>query len=159
YSGKSKHYSRQGPAWLKWDEERGAFAVIEERADIVRAIYEKADQGWSHDRIARWLNTAQTPTWGEGKRKADHWRGSYILKVTSNPAVIGTFTPGRTEHDEITGARRVVGLDPVPNHYPAVVERDVYERVRARVSTTAPRGRNAGRVMSSIFSGVVKCAR
>src|SRR5262249_5574213 len=100
WSGVRKRYSRQCPAWLEWNDEAGTFVVIEKRAAIVRAIYEKADQGWSQDRIARWLNSQRTPTWGQGKRKAAHWRGSYILKIKTNPAVIGTFTPSRTEHDE-----------------------------------------------------------
>jgi DNA invertase Pin-like site-specific DNA recombinase len=159
WAGVSRRYSRQCPAWLQWSEDAGAFVVIEERAAIVRAIYEKADEGWSHDRIARWLNAQATATWGLGKRKASRWHGSYILKIKTNPAVIGTFTPRRTDHDEITNARRDVPLEPVPNHYPAIVERDLFERVRTRASATAPRGRNAGMVTSSIFSGVIKCAR
>ena len=158
WKGVPKPYSRQCPAWLKWSEEACKFVVLEERAAIVRAIYEKADQGWSHDRIARWLNTQRTPTWGGGKRQATHWRGSYILKITKSAAAIGTFIPRRTEHDELTGARRDVPLDPAHNYYPSVVDRDLFERVRARTSVTAPRGRNAGRVTTSIFAGLIKCA-
>jgi DNA invertase Pin-like site-specific DNA recombinase len=158
WKGVPKPYSRQCPAWLKWSEEACKFVVLEERAAIVRAIYEKADQGWSHDRIARWLNTQRTPTWGSGKRQATHWHGSYILKITKSAAAIGTFIPRRTEHDELTGARRDVPLDPARNYYPSVVDRDLFERVRARTSATAPRGRNAGRVTTSIFAGLIKCA-
>jgi recombinase len=159
WKGVAKLYSRQCPAWLKWSEEACKFVVLEERAAIVRAIYEKADQGWSHDRIARWLNTQRTPTWGGGKRQATHWRGSYILKITKNAAAIGTFIPRRTEHDELTGARRDVPLDPAHNYYPSVVDRDLFERVRARTSATAPRGRNAGRVTTSIFAGLIVCSK
>ena len=159
WSGSPKPYTRQCPAWLEWSEEAREFIVLEERAAIVRAIFEKADEGWSHDRIARWLNSQRTPTWGTGKRQAKHWHGSYILKIKKNPAVIGTFTPRRTEHDELSGARRDVPLDPAHNYYPSVIERDLFERVRARASATAPRGRNAGKVTSSIFAGLVKCAR
>jgi DNA invertase Pin-like site-specific DNA recombinase len=159
WSGVRKVYSRQCPAWLQWSEERQEFVPIEKRVAIVRNIFEKAEQGWSHDRIARWLNARRTPTWGQGKRKAAHWHASYILKIKTNAAVIGTFTPRRTEHDEATGARRDVPLEPVRSHYPAVVDRALFERVRARASGAAPRGRNAGKVTSSIFAGLVKCAR
>jgi DNA invertase Pin-like site-specific DNA recombinase len=159
WSGAPKPYTRQCPAWLEWSEDKGKFVILKERATIVRGIFQKAAQGWSHDRTARWLNERQTPTWGRGKRQARHWYGSYILKIKRNPAVIGTFTPRRTEHDETTGARRDVPLDPAPNHYPAVVDRALFERVRARASAIAPRGRNAGKVTSSIFAGVVKCSR
>jgi hypothetical protein len=159
WSGVKKAYTRQCPAWLEWSDNERRFIVIEERAAIVRGIFEKAEQGWSHDRIARWLNGQRTPTWGRGKRQATHWHGSYILKIKTNAAVIGTFTPRRTEHDEVSGARRDVPLDPAHDHYPAVVDRELFEKVRARASTTAPRGRNAGKVTSSIFAGVVKCGR
>lgn len=159
WSGVKRVYSRQCPSWLRWDEDQQCFLPIRERAATVRAIFKKAAEGWSHDRIARWLNERLTPTWGEGKRKALHWHGSYIQKIKMNDAVIGTFTPRRTEHDETTGARRDVPLEPVRNHYPAVVARALFERVRAHASTTAPRGRNAGKVTSSIFAGLIKCAR
>jgi DNA invertase Pin-like site-specific DNA recombinase len=159
WNGVKKRYTRQGPSWLQWSNEGETFLVLEDRAAIIRAIFEKADEGWSHDRIARWLNIRGTPTWGRGKRRATHWRGSYIIKILKSAAVIGTFTPRRTEHDSLTGTRRDVPLDPVRNHYPAVVERELFERVRARTSSTAPRGRNAGRITASMFAGVIKCAR
>src|SRR6266705_2701424 len=48
---------------------------------------------WSKHRIARRLNEQRIETWGTGKRKAPHWRSSYVAKLLSNSAVVGTFTP------------------------------------------------------------------
>src|SRR5262245_47448539 len=102
------------PAWLRWDEDTGKHAVIPQRADVVRSIFDKADQGWGQHRIAQWLNQNGIPTWGSKgeKRKAEHWHRSYVAKLLTNSAVVGTFTP----HQRITeadGKRRRKPLDPI----------------------------------------------
>ena len=89
----SKPYKRTGPAWLRWDDKAKAFIALAERAKIVQEIFAKADGGTGLDGIARGLNTRNVPTWGEGKRKAAFWRGSYIRKILTNRAAIGVFTP------------------------------------------------------------------
>jgi len=118
----SKPYTRMCPAWLTWDEKRKAFVVLSERAKIVQQIFVKADAGTGIEGIARELNLKNVPTWGEGKRKAAFWRGSYIRKILANKAVIGTFTPHVTRTDDDTGARRDQPLEPVINYFPSVVE-------------------------------------
>jgi hypothetical protein len=34
------------PVWLRWDEDAGKRVIIAERADVIRRIFEKADEGW-----------------------------------------------------------------------------------------------------------------
>src|SRR4029077_13900855 len=74
-------YTRQTPAWLRWNEDASAYELIPERTEIVREIFDRTDRGEGVDGIARALNRRGVPTWGEGKRKADHWRGSYMRKI------------------------------------------------------------------------------
>jgi len=155
----AKPYTRTCPAWLAWNNKARAFVTLPERAKIVRQIFAKADAGAGLDGIARWLNTRNVPTWGEGKRKAAFWRASYIRKILANKAVIGTFTPHVTRTDDDTGARRDEPLEPIPNYYPAVVDPELFERVSGRLGTTAARGRNAGLPPTSLVAGVAKCAR
>ncbi len=155
----ARPYKRMGPAWTVYDDASKSFVAIPERVEVVRAIFAKADAGAGIDRIARQLNEAGAPTWGEGKRRAKFWRGSYIRKILINKAVIGTFTPHTIGRDEVTGARRDNPLEPIPNYYPTIVEPEVFERVSGRVGTTAARGRNAGRLPTSLVAGVAKCAR
>src|SRR5262249_21747687 len=152
----AKPYKRTGPAWTLYDDEAKAFVVVPERAEIVRSIFAKADAGAGIVGIARRLNEAGVPTWGEGKRKAQFWHSSYIRKILANKAVIGTFTPHTVERDEKTGARRDSPLDPIPNYYPPIVDPELFERVSGRLSTTAARGRNAGRATASLVAGVAK---
>jgi len=155
----AKPYKRTGPAWTTWDDKTKAFIVLPERAKVVRQIFAEADSGIGIDGIARGLNKGNVPTWGDGKRKAAFWRGSYIRKILSNKAVIGTFTPHTTGVDDVTGFRRDQPLDPVLNYYPVVVDPEVFERASSRLGTTAARGRNAGRAPASLVAGVAKCAR
>jgi len=148
--GLSKPYTRTCPGWLTWSDKTKAFVALPERVKIVQEIFAKADAGTGIEGIARELNLESAPTWGEGKRKAAFWRASYIRKILVNKAVIGTFTPHVTRTDDDTGARQDQPLEPIPNYYPSVVDPELFERISGRLSTTAARGRNAGRAPTSL---------
>lgn len=155
-----KPYTRQTPAWIKWNEGTKAYELIPERAAIIRDIFVKADAGHGIDGIAKDLNQRGVETWGRNgnSRKADHWRGSYIRKILLNTAPIGTFVVHTTTHDEVTRARRNDPGTPIENMFPAAVPEDLYWRVHRRLETTAARGRNAGHEPKSIVAGLVYCA-
>jgi DNA invertase Pin-like site-specific DNA recombinase len=153
-----KPYKR-GPAWLQWNASMKQFEHLPERAFVVADIFAKADAGWSLDRIARDLNTRKVPPWEYGSRTAKFWRGARLRKMLTNRAAIGTLVMRKTEHDPDTKKRsdKIVGT--IEGHFPPVVERELFERVNARLATTAPRGRNATRTVTSLVAGLAKCAR
>lgn len=155
-----KPYTRQTPAWLTWSDRKGRYELIPERANIVREMFERMDKGDGLTRIARDLNQRGVPTWARSgnQRTADHWRTSYIRKVLTSSAPIGTFTPHTTTHDETTRARRDEPMAPVENLFPAAVDADTYWRVNRKLSTKAARGRNARQPPKSIVSGIIFCA-
>jgi DNA invertase Pin-like site-specific DNA recombinase len=155
--GKLKLFTRALPAWLAWNEKAQRIVPIPERAKVLCSIFDKADAGWSKHRIARWLNTRGVETWGTGKRKANYWHSSYIQKLLTNPAVIGTFTPHRA-HKESGGLRKRVALDPIEKYFPAAISAAVFDRVSTQAKSRAARGRNADAEPRSIFAGVLKCA-
>jgi DNA invertase Pin-like site-specific DNA recombinase len=153
-----KLFTRMLPGWLLFNEDAQRIEVIPQRAEVVKTIFEKIDAGWSRQRIAQLLNEKTTGTWGipNRKRKAQYWHSSYILKIISNPAVVGTFVPHKTAK-EAGGRRQRRPQEPIEAYFPPVVERDLYERVTAHMKSTAARGRNAHRDPKSIFAGVIKC--
>jgi DNA invertase Pin-like site-specific DNA recombinase len=155
-----KPYTRQTPAWITWCDKEGRYELIQERADIVREMFERMDKGDGLTRIARDLNQRGVPTWPRSgnQKTADHWRTSYIRKVLTSTAPIGTFTPHTTTHDETTRARRDEPMAPVENLFPIAVDADTYWRVNRKLSTKAARGRNARQPPKSIVSGIVFCA-
>jgi DNA invertase Pin-like site-specific DNA recombinase len=155
-----KPYTRVTPAWIAWSDEDKNYEPIPERAAIVSEMFERMAAGDGLTRIARDLNERGIPTWPQpGKRKtADHWRTSYIRKVLTSTAPIGSFTPHTTTHDETTRARRDEPMAPIANVFPAVVDAETYWQVRRKLSTTASRGRHAPQPAKSIVSGIAFCA-
>jgi DNA invertase Pin-like site-specific DNA recombinase len=159
-SNSAEPFTRMLPGWLRWDEQARIHMVIPERAAVLQSIFSKADEGWGRHRIARWLNEQNVPTWGGRglQRKAECWHRSYIQKLLTNPAVIGTFTPHQ-KRDDGNGKGRRQALDAIENYWPSVVDRDQFERVAVIARAPAPRGRNAFIRPASIFAGVLRCSR
>lgn len=156
---RTKVFTRMLPGWLQYDEKKHVLVAVPERAEVVRSIFTKAEEGWGQHRIAQWLNERHTPTWGgHGKqRKAEHWHRSYVKKLLANPAVVGTFTPHQRTTDA-RGRRVRKPLEPIEGYFPAVIDRETFERVANRAQAVAPRGRNTTTEPASIFAGVVRCA-
>jgi DNA invertase Pin-like site-specific DNA recombinase len=155
----NKPFTRMLPAWLTYDAEARGVVAIQERADTIRSIFKMAEKGLGQHAIAQRLNAEGVPTFGGlGKqRKADAWHRSYVRKLLTNSAVVGTFTPHQRRTDT-QGNRKRVPLDPVEGYFPAIVERDLFERVTSRLRATAARGRNAAAETKSIFAGLIQCA-
>jgi DNA invertase Pin-like site-specific DNA recombinase len=154
-----KPFTKMLPAWLRWSDDKGAIEVIPERAAVIQSVFEKAgEEGWGQHRITQWLNEQDTPTWGGRgeQRKAERWQRSYIKKLLTNSAVVGTFTPHQKQTDA-HGKRIRKPLEPVEDYFPAVVGRELFERVANRARAVAPRGRNANTAPASIFAGLLKC--
>jgi DNA invertase Pin-like site-specific DNA recombinase len=150
-------YTRRLPAWMRWDDETKAYAIIEERGALVREMFELTDAGWGQHRIARAFNARGLETWGAGGWKAMYWHRSYVRKILSNRAAIGVFTPHLSTKDPLTRRRTRTALASIDHRLPAAVDRELFERVSSRLETTAARGRNSSREPRSIFAGVLKC--
>jgi Recombinase/Recombinase zinc beta ribbon domain len=150
-------FTRMLPAWLRWNETTRQHEVIEDRANILRDIFAKTDAGWGKHRITNALNEAQVETWGTGKRKGARWYSSYIQRLLTNEAVVGTFTPHRAIKSA-TGRKREP-QQPIEGYFPAVVDRDVFARVSAQAKARSARGRYAGNTPKSVFTGLLRCAR
>lgn len=153
-------FTRMLPAWLRWNDTTKAIEADPQRAKVLQSIFEKASAGWGQHRIAHWLSDTGVPTFGGvGKqRRAEQWNRSYVKKLLSNRAVVGTFTPQQRTKDK-DGKRKRKPLEAIEGYFPAVVDQEVFDRVASRMKVTAARGRNASADPASIFAGVLKCAR
>jgi DNA invertase Pin-like site-specific DNA recombinase len=148
-----KPFTRMLPAWLRWDDESKAYAVIEGRAKVISDIFEKADSGWGQHKIAHWLNGRGIEPWAGAVR----WHRSYVRKILRNSAVVGIFTPHKAVKGP-GGVRRRIPLDAIPGYWPAVVDPELFQRVWSCSAAAAPKGRNAHRAPASIFAGVLRCS-
>jgi len=153
----TKAYTKQLPGWLRWNDDTRQVEAIPERAEVVRKMFELADAGSGQHKIAAWLNTNAGEPWGRGKGRGCRWHRSYVRKVLTNQAVIGIFTPHIIQRDPKTRRKIRKPLDAIRHRFPAIVDRDLFERVSNRIGTTAPRGKNSGAAARSIFAGILKC--
>jgi DNA invertase Pin-like site-specific DNA recombinase len=139
----TKPYTLRLPAWIRWDETTSSYALIEDRAERLRWMFEMADSGVGVHSIAAQLNETKVDTWGAGGWKAAYWHRSYIRKLLSNKATIGIFVPHTVRKVDGKRSKERIPQQAITNRFPAAIDRELFERVNARLSTTEPRGKNA----------------
>jgi hypothetical protein len=65
--------------------------VNQDRAAIIREVFDLADRGFGSFAIARRLNKAGTPTF----QRSNGWHERYITTILNNRSVLGEFQPHR----------------------------------------------------------------
>jgi DNA invertase Pin-like site-specific DNA recombinase len=145
------------PAWLRRNSETGEIEIIDERAAIVREVFEMALAGHGCESTAKALNQRGVPSWtvpGEYKRKkpSGKWGRSYIKLLRSNPAVMGTFIP-KSKHED--------RCEPIPDYYPAVISASEFQTVQAMdqaASAASGHRRHRGpAVAAHLLAGLARC--
>jgi DNA invertase Pin-like site-specific DNA recombinase len=138
------------PAWLRLSSDRTRYEVIEDRAAIVRRIFEESASGVGNYSINRRLNMDRVSHFGRSKG----WHQSYVSKILKNRAVIGEFQP----HRLVDGKRQPDG-DAVKGYFPAVVEEQLFYRVQLGLHERLERGAGRkGERISNLFSRILTCA-
>jgi DNA invertase Pin-like site-specific DNA recombinase len=108
------------------------YTINEEKAEIVRNIFQMAIDGHGREVIARKLNEAGIPSF-----KGRTWGGSSVAQIIKSQTTIGIYQPMSGKGKE----RKPVG-DPILNLYPSIIEESTYyaaneairERFRGRVT-------------------------
>lgn len=159
--------TKVSPAWIKTEtigEGRGKrrrYEIDPERAAIVLDIFKWHHSGEGVRAITKRLNEGKVPTWGRGKSKATHWHKSYVLKILSNPSVLGTYQPHKfenivdPENPEERIQIRVPTGDPIPKYYPKIpgLELDMFQAVQKKVEGRRLTGGRIGDQISNLFPG------
>lgn len=142
------------PHWLRLNKTTGIFEVIEERAALVRRVFEMARTGLGQHRITEQLNAEHIPVFGRGA----HWHRSYVAKLLSNPAVIGRMTPHTIEEGP-SGSKVRHPAQAVRNYYPVIMDTALFEDVQAmHKGVNSPlRGRHASGQVNNVFGGLARC--
>jgi len=146
----------RAPHWLQLNRSCGTFEVIEERAAVVRRIFDMTLKGIGQHRITEILNKEDVPVFGRGLR----WHRSYVAKLLNNPAVVGCLIPHVIEYDQGRKFRRPT--EAVDGYYPPIVDSATFEHVQAMMrDVRSPlRGRHArAENISNLFGGVARCPR
>jgi DNA invertase Pin-like site-specific DNA recombinase len=141
------------PSWLKL-EDKDKIAIIEDRAVIVKNIYELALNGMGRRAIAKELNQRGIPIWSSDKRsKSKLWVDSYVQKILTNPAVMGVFQP----HKKTDNKRVPIG-DPIKNYFPEVIDEDLYYAVQSQIKSRKQKGGRAVHKAQNLLSSITYCA-
>lgn len=135
------------PHWM--DRNR---ALIPDRVETVRMIFDLADRGFGRLKIAKELNAAGLKTWGGEKTRkiSGDWSAQQVSKIMSNRAVLG-------EAQAFSGGVAVGPVD--PDYYPRIIETEQFERVNS-IPTRKFSGKGAGRqsLTGNIFRGWLNCS-
>ena len=150
----------KAPGWLIARPDRSGFDVIEERAQIVRDVYEMAAQGMGARWIAKELNERGISAWGRWRKAGSTptWEISSIKLILAQPSVEGDYVPGFSN----TSAKRTQFDQRIVGYYPRVVDADLVARARSQIMArkTGPRkGGRHTRGVANLFAGVVVCER
>ena len=137
-------FTTQGPPWVSWNV---TGFVPNEKASIVRQIFEWAASGVGTYAIARMLNERRVATFlGRGV-----WRSGYVSKLLSNRAVIGEYQPGQ----KIESRKVAVGHPVIL--YPVVVDPALFKRAQdVRRPPTTAQG-NKGTEYTNLFQKLCHC--
>lgn len=132
------------------------FTVNEEKAKVVRGIYNMSAQGKSLDGICKALNDLGVkPITG-----SERWYRQQILRFLTSKSVIGIHEPKtanyeRDEHDNIKMTK--TNLEDIPDYYPPIIDVELAEKVWARNKTRSS-FKLTGRP-SLLTSGITKCEK
>ncbi|MDO1559793.1 recombinase family protein [Brevundimonas sp. 2R-24] len=139
------------PGWLVRRPDASGFDVIEERAAIVREVYELSADGLGVITIANLLNQRglkpfAAPTVYEGRPY--QWSRSGVRQLLTSTTVEGDFRPHSGPY-----AGRII-----TEFYPRVVDADVVARARANLASRATvKGQGARQGTTNLFAGLMKC--
>jgi len=153
--GKWANLANKIPSWLKRKPGCDGFEVIEERADVVRLIYQMSADGVGVNTITRQLNEGINgkviPPFAKAikhKGVPHKWGRSGVRQLLKSPTVEGDFRPATGAHK----GRVIHGF------YPRIVDADIVSLARADL--TARRkvaGKSAASGSSNIFAGITSC--
>lgn len=147
--GEQMVMTKRAPAWLRVEGTPPRFAVIEDRAEIVRRIFADTVAGFGKHHIARQLNQEGVPTFG----RASGWHASYVQKILNSSAVLGELQPGTKPRGE---ARTSAG-EPISAYYPAIVDADLHARAKASMAKRSRLVSGRGRRLVNLLAGSAHC--
>lgn len=146
-----KLVTKRSPYWIKYSESDKKFILIEDRAEIVRKIFNMAISEGGLYVISKYLDEQNVPTFG----KAKNWNRSYISYMLRNRAVLGEYQPHIIEN-----GKSIPTEEPIKNYYPAVVTEDIFFQAQSAIERryAKHRGRK-GKDFVNLFQGLIFCGK
>lgn len=155
-----KKLTKWSPKWLYLSDDKKEFLVHEDRAELVREIYDWCASGLGTSLIIQRIEERGIKPWDmgqegmTGKRPAKKWYGSYIQRLLHDRSVLGEYRLRKSDPKE--------GYELIKGYYPRILSEELFYQVqRARDSRNVRKhGTGSGRKgkeLSNIFSGIAYC--
>ncbi|WP_156382037.1 MULTISPECIES: recombinase family protein [unclassified Aureimonas] len=138
------------PEWIAIEGSR--FVVREDRAEIVRTIFQWAIEGYGRRQVVAKLNEAGTPTW----RGGIGWQTSTVGKILTGRLVLGEYQPH--SGSSRAGTRQPAG-DPIVGYYPSIVDEETYWRAQQASQGRRVAAGRRGRGVAHLLLGLGRCTR
>ncbi len=155
-----KIITKIAPMWLKVNDDKTGFEVIEPAAQAINLIYKMRLKGIGPGSIVRSLN--QNPNvWkpAKGKRnKTGGWHLTYVRKILISRAVIGEFTPQMRGEP---GQKRI-DMQPIADYFPAIVDKSLFYAVQNEISKNSNQAGHGGGMVNkgnNVFAGLLQCGK
>jgi DNA invertase Pin-like site-specific DNA recombinase len=137
------------PAWLAFDKETGKFEVVEDRATVVKTMFEMCAHVCGHHSIVKCLNEKQIPPFAH----AQFWQLSYVKKILKNRAVLGEYQP----HAMVEGKRQPAG-EPIPDYFPRIIDDELFHLASAATKRRTVNGSGRkGNTYANLLTGLTYC--
>lgn len=146
-----KALSRMMPPWLEIGQD-GKPRLIEDRANVVRRIFELADAGHGSLTITQYINREFAPWPNQAGKDAKQWGRTRITRILADRQVTGEYQPMSTIDGE-----RVAAGEPWPDYYPRIIAQDLFDRIQAGASARQSPAGKKSRVVANLFSSLLRC--
>lgn len=147
--GRKVHVSSTCPAWLKLVDNRADFIVVEERAQVVRDIFELYIAGMSKKAIARKLNEDGVAPFRGAKLG---WQPTAVIALLNNRGVIGEYQHILRKTGELLG-------DPDPAYFPPIITNEVWQKAHDTRQTKVMSGRGREIQHRNVLQNLAVCGK
>lgn len=145
--------TRRIPSWLFVEDD--AIRVNEQRAAVVREIFEMTRDGYGAYSVSRKLNLRGEAPWGT--RANAIWRESFIKKLVRSRTVLGEYQPHVMVTENGKDVRKPEG-EPIRDYYPRIVDLELFRSANEAMDARSVTGRGRkGAQYKNVFSGLLRC--
>ena len=152
-----KKLTKWSPKWLTLSDDRTEYLVNEERAEIVKRIFEWSVSGLGTHLIIKRLEENGVKPWdmGEIKRKkrlAKQWHSGIIQRFLTDRTVLGEYKLRKENPED--------GHEVIEDYFPRIIEDELFYRAQEARSSRSVYKKGGGRkgvALSNLFSKLARC--
>jgi len=145
--------TRECPRWLRVNDDKTAFVVLEDRVESIRKVFNLRLNGQGVVSIVARANKERWPA----PAKGTSWHTSLVGRLLRNRALLGEYQPHKNYDDDGNSKRTAIGA-PIAGFYPAVLDEQTFLRA---IAVTERKGRFPGRRDANHdnwLQGILQCS-